>query len=119
MATGLIKTDTVTDTRINLSSNSSGWVHVVKCGRVVCLTGYITMSSSATGTYKTFQVGSGLPPNACNDENQGNGMVLFDNTTALWGIVTVKQSGAIYISSRATAIASKQGPFFASYITSE
>lgn len=124
MATGTIKkqvTETLSSltpsSYVNTTGTDPTTHEVYRYGNVVWVCGYINFNSSASGTYRDYNIFTGAPPAA--SPYGACGAAFMDGTSMLGAMISVTGNGEIKIWVRGQAVASKKGPFFLAYIAKD
>lgn len=123
MATGtIIKSPKATTYNTGLTATSkinseASNYYICRYGQMVTATGYLSFTSSASGTYTSHKIYTGMPiPLAPFVEC---GFVVFDGNATDVAVMAILQDGAMEVHVRGVTAASKKGIFFMTYMSAD
>lgn len=100
-----------------IDSNVSNY-YICRYGQMVTATGYLSFTSSASGTYTSHKIYTGMPiPLAPYGVECG--FVVFDGNATDVAVMAILPDGGIEVHSRGVTAASKKGIFFMTYMSAD
>lgn len=100
-----------------IDSNVSNY-HICRYGQMVTATGYLSFTSSASGTYTSHEIYTGMPIPIVS-EGIECGFVVFDGNTTDVAVMAILSDGAMAVHPRGVTAAGKKGIFFLTYMSDE